>query len=154
MPPLSPDILADDGLALTANSGWRITISAAIRSRADGSADGGERRPPARLIVSGMASKGCWAPARGRSIKHILKGLGTHEQGSPDGWPRLPQDHRGDPDALLPLRDSFVDTSEAELRGIAVPPWSCRAREDDDNGSGSARGFAPRGQFVEVPATI
>ena len=44
----------------------------------------------------------------------------------------------GDPEALLPLLDSFVDTSEAELRAIALPTLVLSGAEDHDNGSAEA----------------
>ena len=59
----------------------------------------------------------------------------------------------GDPDALLPLLGSFVDTQ----RGGACArspcrPWSCRGAEDHDNGSAEALAeLLPDARFVEVP---
>ena len=44
----------------------------------------------------------------------------------------------GDPEALLPLLDSFVDTSEAELREIAMPTLVLSGADDQDNGSAEA----------------
>ena len=59
----------------------------------------------------------------------------------------------GDPEALLPLLDSFVDTSEAELRSIAdADPGPAGRRGSRQRLGGGARGAAPgRGNIVEVP---
>ena len=44
----------------------------------------------------------------------------------------------GDPKALLPLLDSFVDTTEAELRAIDMPTLVLSGADDQDNGSAEA----------------
>jgi pimeloyl-ACP methyl ester carboxylesterase len=41
----------------------------------------------------------------------------------------------GDPQAMLPLLDSFVDTSRDELAKIDTPSLILCGRDDDDNGS-------------------
>nr|MDP8994944.1 lysophospholipase [Pseudomonadota bacterium] len=58
----------------------------------------------------------------------------------------------GDPEALLPLLESFVDTSEEELRAIEIPTLVLSGDEDRDNGSAEALAeLLPRGRYVEVP---
>ena len=79
---------------------------------------------PRRLIVSGMGLDGpaSTPAARGDHFKAILTGLGTHERGSPEWMAEaFLKTTGGDPEALLPLLDSFVDTSEAELRSDRHP---------------------------------
>ncbi len=44
----------------------------------------------------------------------------------------------GDPKALRPLLDSFVDTTEEELGAIGLPVLVLAGEEDDDNGSAEA----------------
>jgi pimeloyl-ACP methyl ester carboxylesterase len=57
-----------------------------------------------------------------------------------------------DPQAMLPLLDSFVDTSEAELRRIAMPVLVIAGDADEDNGSAAALAdMLPDGRFVAVP---
>jgi pimeloyl-ACP methyl ester carboxylesterase len=53
---------------------------------------------------------------------------------------------------LLPLLGSFVDSSEEELRAIAMPTLVLQGSEDDDNGSAEdlAR-LLPDARYVEVP---
>ena len=58
----------------------------------------------------------------------------------------------GDPEALLPLLDSFVDTKEAELRAIAAPVLVLSGADDHDNGSAAALADLLRdASYVEVP---
>jgi pimeloyl-ACP methyl ester carboxylesterase len=58
----------------------------------------------------------------------------------------------GDPKALLPLLDSFVDTTEAELGAIDMPALVLSGADDQDNGSSEALAkLLPDGHFVEVP---
>jgi pimeloyl-ACP methyl ester carboxylesterase len=50
------------------------------------------------------------------------------------------------------LLDSFVDTSEAELRAIQAPTLVLSGADDHDNGSGEAlAALLPHGEYAEVP---
>ena len=61
----------------------------------------------------------------------------------------------GDPEALLPLLDSFVDTSEEMLRSISMPALVLSGADDDDNGSPEAlAALLPEGEYGAVPAII
>jgi pimeloyl-ACP methyl ester carboxylesterase len=150
-----PDILADDGLALIAHlglkdydlGGYSLGARTAVRMVAKGAA-------PARLIVAGMGLEGLIsATARSAHFKAILKGLGTHERGSPEWMAEaFLKTTGGDPEALLPLLDSFVDTSEAQLRAMAMETLVLSGADDHDNGSAAALAAAlPNGRYVEVP---
>jgi len=150
-----PDILADDGLALIAHlgladydlGGYSLGGRTAVRMVVKGAT-------PRRLIVSGMGLAGLLHTGRRADhFKSILTNLGEHPRGSPK-WlaEAFLKTTGGDPQALLPLLDSFVDTSEAELRAIATTTLVLQGAEDDDNGS--AEDFAallPDARFVEVP---
>jgi pimeloyl-ACP methyl ester carboxylesterase len=113
------DILARDGLALVAHlgltdydlGGYSLGGRTAVRMVALGAA-------PARLIVSGMGLQGLRdTGARAEHFKAILKGLGTHERGSPEWMAEaFLKTTGGDPEALLPLLDSFVDTGAVRRR--------------------------------------
>ena len=150
-----PDVLADDGLALVAHlglsdyylGGYSLGGRTAVRMVVRGAR-------PRRLVVAGMGLAGLLdTGARGDHFKRILEGLGTHERGSPEWMAEaFLKTTGGDPDALLPLLDSFVDTSIEELRAIAVPTLVLSGAEDDDNGSGEdlAR-LLGDGRYVEVP---
>jgi pimeloyl-ACP methyl ester carboxylesterase len=150
-----PDILADDGLALIAHlglkdydlGGYSLGARTAVRMVAKGAR-------PKRLIVSGMGLAGLHSTGhRAEHFKTILTGLGTHERGSPEWMAEaFLKTTGGDPAALLPLLDSFVDTSEEMLRSISMPTLVLSGAEDDDNGSPQALAdLLPKGEYVAVP---
>jgi pimeloyl-ACP methyl ester carboxylesterase len=150
-----PDILARDGLALAAHlrleeydlGGYSLGGRTAVRMAVDGAR-------PRRLIVAGMGLEGLLRTgARAAHFKAILTGLGTHIRGSPE-WlaEAFLKTTGGDPQALLPLLDSFVDTNEAELRAIAMPTLVLSGADDHDNGSAQALAdLLPDATCVEVP---
>jgi pimeloyl-ACP methyl ester carboxylesterase len=150
-----PDILADDGLALMARlglgeydlGGYSLGARTAVRMVVRGAR-------PKRLIVSGMGLTGLHSTGhRAEHFKTILTGLGTHARGSPE-WlaEAFLKTTGGDPEALLPLLDSFVDTSEEMLRSISMPALVLSGAEDDDNGSPQALAdLLPRGEYAAVP---
>ena len=150
-----PGILAADGLALIAQlgledydlGGYSLGARTAVRMVVEGAR-------PRRLIVSGMGLSGLLdTGARSEHFKRILNGLGSHERGSPEWYAEaFLKTTGGDPLALLPLLDSFVDTSEAELRAIELPTLVLQGADDNDNGSAEALAkLLPRARFVEVP---
>jgi pimeloyl-ACP methyl ester carboxylesterase len=150
-----PDVLARDGLALIDHlgltdfdlGGYSLGGRTAVRMVAMGAR-------PRRLVVSGMGLQGLIETGRRSShFKSILKGLGTHERGSPEWMAEaFLKTTGGDPKALLPLLDSFVDTREAELGAIDMPTLVLSGTDDHDNGSAEALAkLLPDGHFVEVP---
>lgn len=150
-----PDILATDALALIAHlglkdydlGGYSLGGRTAVRMVVLGAR-------PRRLVVAGMGLQGLLdTGARSAHFKEILKGLGTHQRGSPEWMAEaFLKTTGGDPEALLPLLDSFVDTSEAELRAIATPTLVLNGADDHDNGSAAALArLLARADHVEVP---
>ena len=150
-----PDVLAEDGLALVAHlglveydlGGYSLGGRTAVRMVVRGA-------QPRRLVVAGMGLEGLLATGpRAGHFKQILEGLGTHERGSPEWMAEaFLKTTGGDPEALLPLLDSFVDTSREELRSIAMPALVLAGADDDDNGSGEALAqLLGDGRYVEVP---
>ncbi|HYI46921.1 MAG TPA: alpha/beta hydrolase [Allosphingosinicella sp.] len=150
-----PDILADDGLALIAHlgledydlGGYSLGARTAVRMVVIGAR-------PKRLIVSGMGLTGLqFTGHRAEHFKAILTGLGGHERGSPEWMAEaFLKTTGGDPEALLPLLDSFVDTSEEMLRSISMPTLVLSGTEDDDNGSPEALAdLLPQGEYAAVP---
>jgi pimeloyl-ACP methyl ester carboxylesterase len=150
-----PDILATDGLALIAHlgledydlGGYSLGGRTAVRMIVLGAR-------PKRLIVAGMGLQGLRdTGARSVHFKAILRGLGTHPHGSPEWMAEaFLKTTGGDPEALLPLLDSFVDTSDAELRAIDAPTLVLSGADDHDNGSAAALAdLLPRAGHVEVP---
>lgn len=150
-----PDVLARDGLALIEHlgltdydlGGYSLGARTSVRMVVMGAR-------PRRLVNSGMGLQGLLRTGgRAEHFKGILKGLGTHERGSPE-WlaEAFLRTTGGDPDALLPLLDSFVDTKEAELRAIDVPTLVLTGVDDHDNGSSQALAeLLPNGTYAEVP---
>ena len=150
-----PDVLANDALALIAHlgletydlGGYSLGARTAVRMVVLGAR-------PRRLIVSGMGLEGLLRTgARAAHFKTILTGLGTHARGSPEWMAEaFLKTTGGDPGALLPLLDSFVDTKEAELRALAMPTLVLSGADDQDNGSAEALATAlPDATWVEVP---
>ena len=150
-----PDVLADDGLALIAElgladydlGGYSLGARTAVRMVVRGAR-------PERLVISGMGLQGLLETGRRSGhFKHVLEGMGTHERGSPE-WlaEAFLKTTGGDPQALLPLLDSFVDTNEDELRAIIMPVLVVSGADDHDNGSAEALAeLLPDGRFAEVP---
>jgi len=149
------DILVDDGLSLIAHlglgnfdlGGYSLGGRTAARMVVRGAA-------PERLAIGGMGLDGMLhTAARAVHFKAILDGLGTHPRGSPEWMAEaFLKTTGGDPQALRPLLDSFADTSETELRTIAMPALVVSGAEDQDNGSAEALArLLPQGIYVEVP---
>src|SRR3954463_13001230 len=150
-----PDILARDGLELIAHlgladydlGGYSLGARTAVRMAIDGAR-------PRRLGGSGMGLRGLLRTgSRSGHFREVLEGMGTHKQGSPEWMAEaFLKTTGGDPKALLPLLDSFVDTGEAELRAIAMPTLVLSGAEDRDNGSAEALAdLLADGRYVEVP---
>ncbi|MGQ0559717.1 MAG: alpha/beta fold hydrolase [Sphingosinicella sp.] len=150
-----PDILARDGLELIARlglekydlGGYSLGGRTALRMGALGAR-------PQRLIVAGMGLDGMLdAKARSDHFRLVLTGLGSHPRGSPE-WlaEAFLKTTGGDPQAMLHLLDSFVDTSEAELRALDLPVLVVSGENDHDNGSAEALAERlPQGRFAAVP---
>lgn len=150
-----PDILAKDGLALIDHlgladydlGGYSLGARTAVRMVVLGAR-------PRRLVISGMGDSGLLdTGARSDHFRRILTGLGTHERGSPEWMAEaFLKTTGGNPEALLPLLGSFVDTGESELRSIAIPTLVVHGAEDHDNGSAERlAGLLPDARFEEVP---
>jgi pimeloyl-ACP methyl ester carboxylesterase len=149
------DVLAHDGLALIRHlgltdydlGGYSLGGRTAARMVILGAT-------PRRLIVSGMGLKGMLnTGGRAAHFKKILTGLGTHERGSPE-WlaEAFLKTTKGDPLALLPLLDSFVDSTGEELRSITMPTLVLAGMEDQDNGPAEELAeLLPNGCFAEMP---
>jgi pimeloyl-ACP methyl ester carboxylesterase len=150
-----PDVLAHDALALIGHlgltefdlGGYSLGGRTAARMVIMGAA-------PGRLIISGMGLRGMLETGRRAAhFRKILTGLGTFERGSPEWMAEaFLKTTKGDPQALLPLLGSFVDSTEEELRGIKMPTLVLSGEEDRDNGPAEELAeLLPEGRFVEVP---
>jgi pimeloyl-ACP methyl ester carboxylesterase len=149
------DVLARDGLALVEHlgfgdyelGGYSLGGRTVVRMIALGAR-------PLRLIVAGMGLQGLTATGpRNAHFKKILTGLGSFERGSPEWMAEaFLKTTKSDPEALLPLLDSFVDTLESDIAALAQPTLVVSGAEDRDNGSAEAlASLLPDGRYVEVP---
>lgn len=150
-----PDILARDGMELIDHlgladydlGGYSLGARTTARMAILGAT-------PRRLVISGMGLRGMLDTGRRSAhFRKALTGMGSHVRGS-DEWmaEAFLKTTGGDPQALLPLLGSFVDSSEAELRGIAIPTLVLSGAEDQDNGPGQELAdLLPDGRYVEVP---
>ena len=150
-----PDVLARDGLELIAHlgladydlGGYSLGARTSARMAIMGAS-------PGRLVIAGMGLRGMLETGRRSDhFRKVLTGMGTHERGSNEWMAEaFLKTTGGDPQALLPLLASFVDSSESELRGIAVPTLVLSGAEDQDNGpAGELAELLPDARFVEVP---
>jgi pimeloyl-ACP methyl ester carboxylesterase len=149
------DILADDQFALIDHlgltdfdlGGYSLGGRTVARMLARGA-------KPGRAIISGMGLQGLTSTEkRGNHFRHILDNLGTHEKGSP-AWmaEAFLKTTGGDPVALRLILDSFVDTSEEQLRGLDLPVAVICGEDDSDNGSADALAeILPHGKLFTVP---
>lgn len=149
-----PDILARDGLELIEQlglsdydlGGYSLGARTAVRMIVLGA-------KPRRLVNSGMGLEGLLnARARSGHFKEILSGLGSHSRGSPEWMAEaFLKTNRGDPEAMMPLLDSIVDTSVGELRAIAIPTLVLAGSDDHDNGSSQALAeMLPDARLMEI----
>ena len=150
-----PDVLARDGFALIEHlgltdhdlGGYSLGGRTCVRMVAMGAL-------PRRLIVSGMGLQGLLnTGGRAAHFRKFLTGLGSFERGSPEWMAEaFLKTTKGDPEALLPLLASFVDTPREELERIAIPTLVLSGSEDRDNGSSEELAeLLPDARYVEVP---
>jgi pimeloyl-ACP methyl ester carboxylesterase len=132
------DILARDGLALIERlelsdydlGGYSLGARTAIRMMVN-------QAKPKRLVIAGMGLSGLTTTGpRSAHFRRILNGLGSFEPGTNEWMAEaFLKTTDGDPDALLPLLDAAVDTSEAEIAGISQESLVVTGADDHDNGS-------------------
>jgi pimeloyl-ACP methyl ester carboxylesterase len=149
------DVLAKDGMALLAHlgledydlGGYSLGARTTVRMLAMGA-------EPRRVILAGMGLEGL-VETGGRSdhFRHILTNLGSHARGTPEWMAEaFLKTTGGDAQALLPLLDSFVDTSREALAAIEQPVLVLSGEEDQDNGSHQALAeLLPDAKLVEIP---
>lgn len=150
-----PDILARDGLELIAHlgltdydlGGYSLGARTSARMAIMGAG-------PRRLVMAGMGLRGMLETGRRSAhFRKVLTGMGTHVRGS-DEWmaEAFLKTTGGDPQALLPLLGSFVDSSDLDLLTIAMPTLVVSGIEDQDNGPpADLADLLPDARFIEVP---
>ncbi|WP_424141247.1 alpha/beta fold hydrolase [Sphingosinicella humi] len=150
-----PDVLADDAFDLVRHlgltdydlAGYSLGARTSVRMMAKGA-------KPRRAVLSGMGLDGILnTQGRGGYFRHVLTNIGSFERGSSE-WltEAFLKTTDGDPEALLLILDTFVDTSREELAAIDLPVLVVTGDDDDDNGSGEALAEAlPHGRFERIP---
>jgi pimeloyl-ACP methyl ester carboxylesterase len=152
-----PDILAADGEALLRHlgltdydlGGYSLGARTVARMMIRGA-------QPRRAILSGMGLRGLLATGeRSDHFRHVLREIGNHPHGSPE-WMAAAflKTTGGDPQAMLPLLDSFVSSTTAEIAAIATPTLVLSGIDDQDNGSAAELAAALQdATLIEVPGT-
>jgi pimeloyl-ACP methyl ester carboxylesterase len=150
-----PDILAADGATLVRHlgltdydlGGYSLGGRTVLRMLVRGAL-------PRRAILSGMGLEGVLEPnKRIDFFRNVLTGAGTHTRGS-GAWlaEAFLKTTGGDPQAMLPLLDSFVATSREEIEKIAIPVLVLSGEDDHDNGSpADLAALLPHGELTEIP---
>lgn len=149
------DVLMQDGRALIAHlgltdydlGGYSLGARTAVRMVANGAA-------PRRLVLGGMGLDGLVQTAgRGGYFRRVLTNLGSFERGSSE-WltEAFLKTTKGDPEALLLILDTFVDTPREAIAAIVQPALVVSGAEDYDNGSAhQVAELLPHGSFREIP---
>ena len=109
---------------------------------------------PRRVVFAGMGLEGLIHTKRRIShFRDILTRLGEHERGSP-AWlaEAFLKTTKGDPQALLGVLNTFVDTTPDEVARFVQPTLVIAGADDQDNGSAPDLAAALlNGLYVEVP---
>ena len=150
-----PDVLMRDGFALIEHlgltdydlGGYSLGARTTVRMLANGA-------NPRRVVLSGMGLQGLvHTDGRGQYFRRVLTNLGSFERGSSE-WltEAFLKTTKGDPEALLLILQTFVDTPQAAVAAIAQPTVVIAGAEDYDNGSAQqVADLLPDGRFVEIP---
>ena len=150
-----PDVLMRDGMALIAHlglseydlGGYSLGGRTVVRMLAGGAA-------PRRVVIAGMGLQGLTdTQGRGTYFRRVLTNLGSFERGSSEWMTEaFLKTTKGDPEALLRILDTFVDTPREAIARIAQPALVLSGVEDDDNGpAAELAALLPAGRLVEVP---
>jgi len=149
------DVLTDDAFALIDHlgladydlGGYSLGGRTTARMLARGAT-------PGRAVIAGMGLDGIVDTAdRGGVFYRTLTNPGTFERGTPE-WKseRFLRAMNGDPQALLHVLDTSVDTPPEALAAITTPTLVvCGA---DDDGVGDPQALAellPNGRYTKVP---
>ncbi len=109
---------------------------------------------PGKVVISGMGLEGLLdTHRRAAHFRNILTRLGEHERGTPEWMAEaFLKTTQGDPQALLGVLETFVDTPRGFLETLDLPTLVVAGEEDDDNGSHAALAeLLPNATMVETP---
>jgi pimeloyl-ACP methyl ester carboxylesterase len=150
-----PDVLMHDGMALIEHlglsdydlGGYSLGARTVVRMLANGAT-------PRRAALCGMGLSGLLATeGRGEYFRRVLTNLGSFERGSTEWMTEaFLKTTKGDPEALLLILQTFVDTPREKIAAMTQPTVVIAGAEDFDNGSAQeVADLLPDGQFVEIP---
>ncbi|MBX3593873.1 alpha/beta fold hydrolase [Sphingomonas sp.] len=152
-----PDALARDAEALIAHlgltdydlGGYSLGARTTVRVLARGIAP-----RPRRAILSGLGDEGVTDTARRAGhFRRVLTGFGSFRHGDPEFMAQaFLKTTGGDPQALLGILDTFVDTTPAELARLDLPILVIGGADDDEVGSfAGLAAMLPEAHDVEIP---
>ena len=152
-----PDVLARDAEALIGHLGLtdydlggyslgaRTTVRVLVR---------GVASAPRRVVLSGLGVEGVVDTGRRAAFfRRVLTGFGSFKHGDPEFMSQaFLKTTGGDPQALLGVLDTFVDTPAEEVGRIDLPVLLVGGVADDEVGSfAELAAMLPQGRFVEIP---
>lgn len=152
-----PDALAMDAEALIAHlgltdydlGGYSLGARTTVRVLARGVAP-----RPRRVVLSGLGDEGVVDTGRRAGFfRRVLTGFGSFKHGDPEFMSQaFLKTTGGDPQALLGVLDTFVDTPAEEVAKIDLPVLVVGGAADDEVGSfADLAAMLPQGRFVEIP---
>lgn len=150
-----PDVLTSDALALVSHlglteydaGGYSLGGRTVVRMMVRGAL-------PARAVVCGVGLDDVVSgAARGAYYRDVLSNLGTFPRGSGE-WQveAFLRTVNGDPEALLLLLDSWVDTPLSEVGAVTVPT-AVIVGSEDDRGARELADALPVSTYTEIPGT-
>lgn len=150
-----PDVLTLDALALVSHlglsdydlGGYSLGGRTVIRMMVRGAR-------PSRAVVAGVGLDDVVAASeRTAYYRNVLSHLGTFERGSGE-WQveAFLRTVSGDPEALLLLLDSWVDTPVADVEAVTVPT-AVVVGADDARGARELADALPVSTYTEIPGT-
>lgn len=152
-----PDALAMDAEALIAHlgltdydlGGYSLGARTTVRVLARGIAP-----KPRRAVLSGLGDEGVVDTGRRAGFfRRVLTNFGSFKHGDPEFMSQaFLKTTGGDPQALLCVLDTFVDTPVEDVAKIDLPVLVVGGAADDEVGSfEELAAMLPQGRFVEIP---
>jgi len=150
-----PDVLADDAAALVEQlglegydlGGYSLGGRTVLRMLVRGAR-------PRRAVVAGMGLDHVVDTGPGNDrFREVLARLGSFERGDP-GWmvEQFLRSNDGDPEALVRVLDSAVDTAEVELALLDTPTLVAVGEDDVEHASAERlAAVLPHARFVVLP---
>lgn len=149
-----PDVLTDDAFALIDHlglteydlGGYSLGARTVIRMLARGAR-------PQRAAVGGAGfGELLHAAGGGLRFRHVLENIGRHEWGSPDWLAEgFLKKVGGDPEALLLVLGTPVDTTAEAITAITVPTLVMSGSEDEPESGQHLAALLRHAVYLEVP---